>query len=362
MVESGGQSVPGFRPRLAAAVSPGERMGALCEFIEFWLGPRADEYGEPVRTLDAYALPMPLRRLYEFAGRWPGPGAPGQSARAVGAFSIQDALRQVGYLETAAGDRVRFLDENQGCWVCSTLTEGVDPPVWCEGDLWDDDGAPLQGGTRVCDSLSEFLATFVLQELTLGSRCCVSDVGLSEQFESAPADAACVWNRGAYVHGSDASFWLWNGVLVADLWGSRFLAANHEPALALLAERQGPVDRIVLTAGLPWRLEVTRDGAAKVTYSDWPIEAAAEAGAGTLDFGALVREFSKRISPHGHPDANPVLYLCRSRQPCAEGQHIPDWGIVTAVFEQALASADQRDAELARLYHTQWPWRPGPPP
>lgn len=60
-----------FRPRIEEATEPGARMDALCEFIEFWLGPRQASCGEPAESLAAHALPMPLHRLYEFAGRWP---------------------------------------------------------------------------------------------------------------------------------------------------------------------------------------------------------------------------------------------------------------------------------------------------
>ncbi|HEX4609513.1 MAG TPA: hypothetical protein VH092_15045, partial [Urbifossiella sp.] len=60
-----------FRPRLMEAAMAADRMDALCEFIEFWLGPRLPAYGEPAEIVKAHPLPMPLRRLYEFAGRWP---------------------------------------------------------------------------------------------------------------------------------------------------------------------------------------------------------------------------------------------------------------------------------------------------
>ena len=50
-----------------------------------------------------------------------------------------------------------FLGENQGVWNCVTELEGYDPPVWIlgyRGDTWE----------YLCDSLTEFLVTFCLQE------------------------------------------------------------------------------------------------------------------------------------------------------------------------------------------------------
>ena len=66
-----GNRMSTYRPKLMEARDAVSRMDALCEFIEFWLGPRQQSYGEPARALRARSLPMPLERLYEFAGRWP---------------------------------------------------------------------------------------------------------------------------------------------------------------------------------------------------------------------------------------------------------------------------------------------------
>src|SRR5918998_5674690 len=82
-----------FRPRLLEAGTASARMDALCVFIEFWLGPRRSSYGESARALSERSLPMPLKRLYEFAGRWPHWEHRGSiEAFAVPAFSHQDSL------------------------------------------------------------------------------------------------------------------------------------------------------------------------------------------------------------------------------------------------------------------------------
>ncbi len=194
------------------------RMDALCEFIEFWLGSRNDEYGEPLSEVNARALPMPLRRLYKFAGRWPGFDNRYDSPWAVGAFSTQDALTPLAKLAVSESGRLSFLSENQGNWVCRTNSDGDDPPVWCDGDFCDAQGEFSRGERIVCDSLSRFLVTFVLQEITLGSRCSLFDQGLSASFEANKSEAIPVWLKGPYVDGTDADFFLWRNALVANLW------------------------------------------------------------------------------------------------------------------------------------------------
>lgn len=229
-----------FVPRLIGAPTAAERMDALCEFIEFWLGPRREEYGVPDHELDTYSLPMPLRRLYQFAGRWPG--FHGQESNfAVCAFSRQDSLRSLERLEITDEGRIAFLDENQGNWECSTLVQGDDPPVWCNGDFFDDEGGPHEGDKQACDSLSKFLVTFVLQEITFGSRVTLGDDALTEQFEAKNAKAIPVWEHGPYVSGSESCFYLWSGLLVANLWGDYCFGANRDEAIDFLMAHQGPV-------------------------------------------------------------------------------------------------------------------------
>ena len=62
-------AVQGFG--LIEAKSAPSRMDELFRFFEFWSGPRRPEFGERADELAKIALPFPLRRLYEFAGRWP---------------------------------------------------------------------------------------------------------------------------------------------------------------------------------------------------------------------------------------------------------------------------------------------------
>ncbi|TWU13126.1 hypothetical protein CA54_19520 [Symmachiella macrocystis] len=332
-------------------------MDALCEFIEYWLGPRMDHYGEPIQTVDTCSLPKPLRKLYQFAGRWPGFDKSRESIWAVGAFSCQDSLRSLNKVEMSGENRLTFIDENQGCWVCSTHTDGDDPPVWVDGDHWNEDGEPFQGEKKVCDSLSKFLVTFVLQEIALGSRLCLSDNGLRKQFEEIKDKAVVIWENGPYVYGSDASFFLWNDVLVANIWESFWFGANHGRALKFLRENQGEVFTIGLLAGLPWRLDIGQDGSAKLRYYEWPVEEEAEVKVGTFDFRSLLSQFSEQISPEGTSANNPLMFLERRGQSYTEGNHLLKKEIVSDVFEQALRNLAHSNDKLSRLYRERWPYR-----
>ena len=157
-----------FRPRLLEAPTAGPRMDALCDFIEFWLGPRQPSCGESAQALSECPLPMPLRRLYEFAGRWPRRANQREIGHEVPAFSHQDSLVTFHRLSRDEGGKVVFLQENQRVWNCRTLPDGEDPPVWCHGDLIDLRGGYSSGEKLVCESLSRFLTTFVLQEIAFG--------------------------------------------------------------------------------------------------------------------------------------------------------------------------------------------------
>ncbi|MFN3153353.1 hypothetical protein [Bremerella sp.] len=347
--------MPDFQPRLADATTARERMDALCEFIEFWLGTRQEEYSESMYDVESISLPMPLQRLYSFAGRWPGFDKRLEQPFVVGAFACQDSLRPLSQLKLSDTGRVIFLDENQGCWVCSTLTEGDDPPVWCDGDFYLDD-EPQQDEQMVCESLSRFLVTFVLQEILLGSRVCLVDDGLSEQFEADKDQATIVWENGPYVYGSHAVFYLWNGVLVANLWGSYSFGANDEQAIAFLRQREGDVKKIGIHVWMAWRLEITLSGAGKIRYTEWPNEEEATFADGTFDFSALLEELAGSVEQQGDARKNPVLFLDREGQSCTEGKNMHNQQRVTQLFEYALAHVNQPNEKLGRLFGEEWPY------
>jgi hypothetical protein len=160
---------------LMGAKSASERMQILLHFIEFWLGPRRLEYGESAEALAALRLPIPLRVLYEFAGRWPRFYPLPNYEPWNHALAHQDHLKKLERLQFTRNDRLIFVDENQGVWECCTLTHGDDPPVWCIEDHQDNTGQWTKQERLVCSSLSTFLVSFVLQELMFGSRLALSD-------------------------------------------------------------------------------------------------------------------------------------------------------------------------------------------
>lgn len=303
-----------FRPRLIEAVTASARMDALCEFIEFWLGPRHPSFGETSQAVNERPLPLPLKRLYQFAGRWPDRNHQGPIEYTVPAFSHQDNLFALHNVEHKSDGRIAFLGENQEIWDCLTLSDGEDPPVWCDGDQFDEEGAGFRGEQLVCDSLSRFLTTFVLQELTLGSRLCLTDEGLKTRFHSERASAIPVWTDGPYVHGTGHNYYLWSDVLVAELGSDPFLGANHDVGVEFLTEDQGPVTLIGLILGPAWRLEIRRDGSARIQYSREQIEESAEVPFGTFDFSILLSALSAQASADGHHERNAMVFFYRQMQ------------------------------------------------
>lgn len=343
-----------FSPEsLANASTASERMDALCEFIEFWLGPRLEEYGEPAAEVDSYNLPLPLNRLYKFAGRWPANDKRRESPHAVGAFFCQDALSRLEKLELEGKNRIRFLTENQGCWTCSTLVEGDDPPVWC-------DGAHEDGKRKkVCESLSRFLVSFVLQELAAGSKLSLVDEGLSKKFAASKSEEVPIWERGPYVYGSDANYWLWNGVLVSQGYEDYSLHANAPEGIEFLTQNQGPVCSIQFMVGPAWRLEISPAGAAKLKYYDWPIEEEAPVKAGTFDFEQLLQQLSKipYAESARNPDTTPVLFLRRRGQSWCQGRYLEDKTVARPLFSRAFDNLAEPIAKMAELHRERPPFK-----
>ncbi len=342
-------------PNLMGAVNSTERVEALCRFIEFWLGTRRPEFGEQSEAFVAVALPMPLQRLYEFAGRWPA--VDGQSSQQKSAFDCQDHLVPLDKVEYGSDGRLTFLCENQGCWCCRTLDHGDDPPVWCEGDYFDDEGDPVEGEQMVCESLSRFLVTFVLQEMTLSSRCTLSDAGLSSRFKAEISQAVPVWLDGPYVHGSGYNFYLWNNLLAAHLWGDYFFGANDPAGIEFLTANQGPVRLISLMVHHAWRLEIEADGSAKISYREWPIEEEASLPESLFDFDSLREQLTALADSEMATDPNVLAFFHRQGQNFAEGQRLNQAEIALSLFRRAIAAISAENDMLAQLFLNRWPYR-----
>lgn len=217
---------------LRGAKSASERMGALCRFIEYWLGPRKVTYGTPAKQLAKYQLPKPLRLLYGFAGRWPIAGYN------VPAFSQQNALLAPRNLRERDG-KLLFVRENQGCWSCETLPRGEDPPVWFVGEHLDDQ---YDKDSKVCDSLSSFLVTFVLHELLWGSRATSADRKLCDLFKANKRKAMSLWSKGPFVY-SAYDFYFWEHGLVAGLPFGYVFGANEAEHVEFLQRYQHEMSR-----------------------------------------------------------------------------------------------------------------------
>jgi len=167
-----------------------DRMTGLERFLEFWLGPRLPEYGEPAANLEKMELPDPLRRLYAFAGRWPPADPPYCASR----FHVQDRFLPFDRPSSSesvhrSGPYLVFVVENQSCWEIATLPNGDDPSVWLResDDLGDDPNLDEDKWQPLAIPLSQFLVTFVLQETIFSSQF----VGWHEQALSVFADRGC---------------------------------------------------------------------------------------------------------------------------------------------------------------------------
>jgi hypothetical protein len=360
-----------YQPRLMQARNATERMQALGEFIELWLGPRKKTYGVPAGQLNKVSLPMPLKWLHEFAGRWPALKDGVYSEGKGKILGCQDWLRPVNKLTFSESGKLEFLDENQGCWVCRTLPDGDDPPVWCEGDIYDARQNFVEGETLICDSLSKFLVTFALQELTLGARFILDDETLKKKFRSAKKDKAPLWLKGETADFRTSSFWLWNGSLVADLsWGGWHFAANHPQAIDFLENKQGAVETLELwfrrTRGLAcdlWHLSFKSDGSASAVYLERPPPAThivypepvkATAAEGTFDLPELHHSLAGRLKGRGDQQKEVEVHVYHAGQLGAAAQFLSDVTLFEELFEQTISASGKGRSKLKRLFAERW--------
>ena len=141
--------------------NPQELLNILERFTWRWFESPHEHNGVSEERLAQVPLPDPLRRLYGFAGEWPG-------GIFESVFSHQDHLVPFECLHIKS-DKLVFVIENQNVWECATETSGEDPPVFiAEGD---------EAWQPLCDSLSQFLVSFCLHECVFGggSLCCLDN-------------------------------------------------------------------------------------------------------------------------------------------------------------------------------------------
>lgn len=223
----------------AASGNPEKLMDSLNRFIEFWFGRHEVEYGVSDAKLRTFEMPEPLRRLYAFAGQWPAANYAGHL------FTWQDRLVPFEKL-VIADDRLIFLHENQGVWRVGTALAGSDPAVWMDIESkW----------TPVCDSLAQFLVTFVLAESVYGSQVLRSGKSIIELAAKSGCRVVPVWLNGPYA-GFTRSVHLVNGeVLVLD---DNFVAAQDEAAIESF-----PVELRTLTVPLKTKEPYWEDASIK---------------------------------------------------------------------------------------------------
>jgi hypothetical protein len=333
-------------------------MDALCEFIDFWTGKPDVNYGESSSALAEISLPDPLKRLYGFIGQWPSTGREQIAEFGVPLLSYQDCLLRLNRIKIADDGKIIFLHENQGVWDCRTLPEGVDPPVWCNGDQVDEEGKDFRGERVVSDSLSQFLVTFALQEISLASRMEVCDDGLDEMFDNSRTDAVPLWLNGEYVYGRDHNFYMWGDVLVASMFDTKFFAANSDAGIEFLTSHQGPLNKIGLIVGMPWSLDINDDGSSNLRFLRGTTDESCEAPADTFDFPQLLEALQEMSSDIGHYEKNAMVFLHRKGfRGGVSGEHIHDHQFVTSLFEKALGASRTQCKALKKLFRQEWPLR-----
>jgi hypothetical protein len=350
-----------YRPELMEAVTASVRMDALCAFIEFWLGPRQPSYGESAEALSQRSLAMPLRRLYEFAGRWPSGKALGPVDHLVPALSHNEDLASLHGLEAREDGRIGFAGDEHAMGEYRTLPSGDDPPVWFHLEYPKESKERVRKEEFVCDSLSRFLVMFVLRQLARSSRHFLQDDGLSARFATERDAALLIWTaelpvwfgrEEPYRHRHD--FYLWRGVLVISVMDRVTFAANHPEGIRFLNENQGQVFEIRLGVQ-SWGLSIRPDGSARLDSWLKGAEEFAEAPAGTFDFPDLLATLAARSSDVGDRERDVMVSLPRRGQQWVLWKDIDDDELITSLFRLALTNATSSSKTLEQTFATRWP-------
>jgi hypothetical protein len=206
-------------------------------FIKDWVGDVDKSHRIPKSEIPRY-LPTPLRAIYHEFGNYPPRRGRKRMARyAFPLFSVQDYLLPLSRIRRQ-GDRITFLAENQGVFYCTTQVNADDPAVqvhWSGNAEYDvATGEPFD---ICCKRLSQFLTTFCLQEVALGSPhvCCV-DGNSTEITSICVRRCKRIWINGPYIDRAyEYSYYLCDNRVIVFRWGTQFwLCANDWRYLDLI--------------------------------------------------------------------------------------------------------------------------------
>jgi hypothetical protein len=144
-------------------------------------------------------LPIALRELYAIKDYYDSI-KPNNSL-----FRHQDHLVLAPELSDR-DDSFDFLTENQSCWTCATIADHVDPPVYIHSA----ESIDIEGRKLISDSLSRFLATYALQELTFELDFKITSLGGSKEILGLNVKAEELWMNQRYTWGDNNryNFWL----------------------------------------------------------------------------------------------------------------------------------------------------------
>jgi hypothetical protein len=210
---------------------------SLLRLIARWVPDLDDRHRVPEREIPDF-VPAPLRELYSFAGNYPVHFSKQWQHPdwVYGLFGPQDQLLPIDQLKLT-GSRIRFMHENQGVWWCETDANALDPPVYSDATAYEH-GNPEGTMIEVCPSLSHFLTTYCLQEITFGSKRLLSiDSEIKSPRDAVTAAVNDIWIKGRYVYEQPThSFYIVDDVLmIMNTCGSYWFAYNDDRALKLIA-------------------------------------------------------------------------------------------------------------------------------
>jgi len=117
-----------------------------------------------------------------------------------------------------------------------------------------------------------------------------------------------------------------------------------------------PDELISLRVGVPWRLEIRKDGSASVRYQGWGIDEQAEATPGTFkNLETLASRLTELSTPILSEGDSLIVVLHQQGQSTCKERVLRDAQVVTRLFRMAI-EASQVNERLWQLFQDRWPY------
>jgi predicted nucleotidyltransferase len=118
-----------------------------------------------------------------------------------------------------------------------------------------------------------------------------------------------------------------------------------------------PGEIISLRVGLPWRLDVRKDGSASVRYQGWGIDVEADAAPGTfMNLEHLASCLTELSTPKWPGEESLIVIVHGQGQSICETRVLRNAQVVTRLFRMAIEASQVNEQLISHLFQERWPY------